>query len=131
MKIFHCNARVSWADNESVNFVDDNEVAVGFSVKKHCCETFGFTVSPRVGDTGNWAKEEEFPGYQFDPSFVEEDTDPAVDDEEEHPTQKVSFRLVCEDKPDLFLTLYNCHNGYYAHGFTVKIKGEVVNTGEV
>lgn len=38
----------------------------------------------------------------------------------------VAFKLTALGKPDLFLHLYNAHNGYYGHGFEVKHGGEVV-----
>ena len=32
-----------------------------------------------------------------------------------------SFKLTKPNNPDIFLVLYNCHNGYYSHGFDMKI----------
>ncbi len=39
------------------------------------------------------------------------------------------FRIVGKENKELFLHLFNCHNGYYGHGFEVKHGGEIVNEG--
>ncbi len=42
----------------------------------------------------------------------------------------IIFRLVngCEEK---FLHLYNVHNGYYSHGFEVKVGGKTTRDGSL
>jgi len=39
------------------------------------------------------------------------------------------FRLIDVNNEELFLTLWNCHNGYYAHGFEM-CDGETKLFGE-
>lgn len=40
-----------------------------------------------------------------------------------------SFRLVSETGRDLFLTIFNFHNGYYSHGFEMTVGDESLLDG--
>jgi len=42
----------------------------------------------------------------------------------------VAFKLISADKV-LYLHLSNSHNGYYSHGFTVEVGGEVIRGGSI
>lgn len=45
------------------------------------------------------------------------------------PEAMVKFKLIAENMPSLFLHLFNCHNGYYGHGFEAKIGDETWKEG--
>jgi hypothetical protein len=60
--------------------------------------------------------------YRFDPDYFE-DVIPARSKYGSNVLDEggmVRFRLVAEGKPDLYLHLFNSHNGYYSHGFNVE-----------
>jgi len=113
MKIFKDNSE---SCNESINFVDDNNVFVGYDYSQCCCEQFGYELNPEL---------ENYDGYNFDTSYCE-----SVDYNNEEDTAAIQFKLV-KDNKSIFLTLYNCHNGYYAHGFEMKKEGKTLHAGSL
>lgn len=121
MRIFETN---EWCN--SINFVDKNNVLVGFDYSQGCCEDFGYKIIDADG------KEVEFNDdflepYIFDSDFV----DNIQDDTDYECGGSVHFRLTASDKPDLFLKLYNYHNGYYSHGFTMRVGDKIVQNGNL
>lgn len=119
MKIFEKNGKI--------NFVDANNVFVGFDYTQCCCEDFGWSITPdrptklTVSDI-----EYDVDGYTIDTNFFEDDLPKTYTED----GGVAVFRLV-KDDCELFLTLWNCHNGYYAHGFTMEIGGTQVRTGYI
>lgn len=124
-----------------VNFVDSNNVVLGYDLLQNCCEDAFWTVGVNKDGTGDKLKcdddnplEIEFDHYTFDPEFYEDDPD----DSEDH---VAIFKLVYNDHwengrffdskefPDLYVRLENHHNGYYSHGFIFRadktIKGDL------
>lgn len=118
MYVKHTNGNYS----EKVNFIDENDVFVGYDMSTSCCENYGYIFTDTddfdsadgilydddYGSTDvktNNESDYNLDGYVFDTSWFEERD------------QIVVFRLTKEDSPDIFLTLYNSHNGYYGHGF--------------
>lgn len=61
--------------------------------------------------------------YVFDVEFMQ---DPGFDDEE----NGMTFRLT-GPRDDIYLTLYNCHNGYYSHGFEFKSGEKLIHKGSL
>ena len=125
MRVFERNGRV--------NFVDDNNVFVGYDNTQNCCEDFGWLISrERPGTTAEIALIEEltgaeFPGYQFDTTYC------GYGDQtlrQENDTSMVSFRLTDGDN-NIYVTLYNTQNGYYAHGYDMKLNGTSIHDGEL
>lgn len=122
MRIFQAKGKI--------NFVDTNDVYVGFDNFQCCCESFGFffsnTIPSKLPD--NFDKENK-PGdledYVFDMSFFKKNQPNDQWNEENF----VTFRLAAMRWREVFLTLYNCHNGYYGHGFTVEHGGITVREG--
>lgn len=105
---------------EKVNFTDKNDVFVGYDMGQCCCEEAGYFFSYQEDTLSSDDNEanEDLEGYVFDTSFFKEVNANDLDE-----GGQVCFKLVCEGKSDLFLHLYNCHNGYYGHGFEAEIKG--------
>lgn len=111
------------------NFVDENNVFVGFDNEQNCCENFGYMVTrtPPV-------KIEEFvedillDDYNFDPDFIQESVLPEGDLDA---GGSVMFKLVNrKNKSDIaYLTLYNEQNGYYSHGFEFGNGAVIVKEG--
>lgn len=109
----------------SLNFVDDNNVIVGYDYLGQCCENFGYWISPISNDKNDLSENSDdfdLEGYNFDPEYHKE-----YFGGEYEPNNEIEFRLVKEGQSDLFLVLYNYHNGYYSHGFEFK-KGDTVIT---
>lgn len=120
MKVFETSE--SWA--EKVNFVDDNNAFVGFDMEWSCCERFGHFLTRTKPVAGVKPAEGEilegidFPGYNFDTTFIEYGLYPCDDC-----GGSVTFRLT-NGSAEMFLTLYNHHNGYYRHGWEIKYDGK-------
>jgi hypothetical protein len=105
-----------------VNFVDENEVHLGYDLNDDCCAHGGWFIneSPEFwpkGEYGSeWPKEPspypDLPGWTFDTAYFKDRTLPFGYAE----GTAIQFRIVNGDK-EQFITLYNCHNGYYGKGF--------------
>ena len=120
-----------------VNFIDSNNVLLGYDLHQGCCENAFWTVSESLdgsnplhsGDNSSDPQEISLERYAFDPDFYQ------LHEDEAHEEYVAIFRLVaifhlvgfsywnCDgptvpDMPDLYVRLVNHHNGYYSHGFT-------------
>ena len=125
MKVFEGSGS-SWGSK--VNFVDDNDVFVGYDSHQNCCEHADWFIAEEITASTSHSENEtgiDLESYVFDKDSFEEvecgDADCSM----------VAFRLVSEGNPDLYLHLFNVHNGYYSHGFEVKHSGEVVESGSL
>lgn len=116
--------------NTSVNFVDNNNSVVGFDTNQSCCECAGWSIQPTEPPHADISEvsptDEALEPYQFAPDYFKELGFPAGSYDE---GGAVCFRLDAPDKPSLYLMLFNSHNGYYSHGFTVDVKGLPKKTG--
>jgi hypothetical protein len=124
---------------DSINFVDTNNVVVGFYNEQSCCENFGHYVSPTLFD-GSCSLDPEttlFEGWVFDPGFCFNKPDACtfLETSEDKYDQgaAVAFRLVRADGSEgyLYLHLFNSHNGFYSHGFSVDVGGMRVTDGSL
>ncbi len=129
MKVFK-DGESSWS--EKVNFVDDNDVFVGYDMGQDCCEH------------ADWFIHEEITSYSYDMEDTVDKNTPDITDycfdinffkqiesSDLDAGGMVAFKLTSKNKPDLYLHLFNAHNGYYGHGFTVKHGGETVKNGDL
>ena len=127
------NTRI-WNDTKlfpnKVNFIDNNNVILGYDLFQNCCEHAFWTISENkdgsdpIYESGKCEREEiELDGYAFDTDFYERD------DDESREQYVAIFGLVGsvyrDDLPDLYIRLENHHNGYYSHGFTFSGKNAV------
>ncbi len=103
-----------------VNFADKNNVCVGYDMEGQCCEDANWFISDKeensIIEPQNDIDVEE---YSFDPTYFVE-VDLVLGRDYDDGGGMVRFRLVSEGE-ELFLHMYNIHNGYYGHGFTFKI----------
>lgn len=112
-----------FGSNGKINFVDINNVFVGFDYEQSCCENFGYTLTEEF--TNNADAEEtnlDLEDYCFDIDYFKEESSLEHYDE----GHQVYFRLVNKEGKELFLMLFNHHNGYYSHGFEFKNGEEVL-----
>lgn len=114
-----------------VNFVDENNVLLGYDNESDCCARGGWFIADTPTD---WLKETfkeeamEMPGWVFDKSYFKENVLKKRDEYDEG--DAIQFRLVNGDK-EKFLTLYNFHNGYYSRGFKFTEGKSVLRDGSV
>lgn len=64
--------------------------------------------------------------YIFDPTYFVEESGAQFDS-----GGMVRFKLVAPNMPDVFLHLFNAHNGYYSHGFEMLNGTEVIQDGHL
>jgi hypothetical protein len=115
-----------------VNFVDKNNVLVGFDFAQSCCEDFDWFISDEIksetikNDKTFEQVNEELKDFYFDTSFIAYPEASGIDD------NMVVFKLIKRKngKPK-YLHLWNCHNGYYSHGFEMGIGNEIIHEGSL
>lgn len=114
VKIFDCVD--PWPTK--VNFVDSNNVVLGYDMEQDCCEVAEWKMKPS-------RQEWQLTSYVFDTEYY----DSGGKDE----TYWVKFRLVSSDenKPDVYITLKNTHNGFYAHGFKFAGPSGTIRSGDL
>lgn len=121
--------------DKKVNFVDTNNVLVGYDTYQSCCEDAGWYITNMVSpyDTRAVVENYDLGGYVFDPGFCVKGSEVFGDlntgglDEGD----QVFFAMVHPEKETLFLCLFNSHNGYYSHGFTMTVGGDAVAGGSL
>lgn len=114
---------------DKVNFVDSNNVFVGYDLGQDCCEHAGWFIKPEPTAYSYEFEPvlEQAPdveGYDFDPSYEKGDSGGDLDG-----GGMTIFRLTSGSLPDLYLHIFNAHNGYYCHGFEVKHGDVLVREG--
>lgn len=115
--------------SEKVNFVDKNNVFVGFDTYQSCCERFGWEIVreiPTKNILGLQSVDDDLESYVFDTTYYKD-----IGDDNDSELGAVAFKLVSDGKQDLFLILYNSHNGYYSHGFDVKKNEHLLYSGSL
>jgi hypothetical protein len=131
MKIFE--------QNEKMNFVDDNGVFVGFDCDQCCCESFGYEILHTVPDILNdqSLKDSIIGDHEKSESFLKFfnfDVDWKCKCKDELDTDGGGweiFRLTNANKVEIFLLIYNYHNGYYAHGFNFGTPDRIISSGSI
>ena len=124
MKIFDLQCKI--------NFVDVNNVVVGYDTESFFCEDFGWFIRKEIDIKMQQESEKisELESYSFNPKFFEKhefEPEDSLDDG----GGIIIFQLVSENKPDIYLHLYNIQNGYYSHGFEMKAGEKVVIEGSI
>jgi hypothetical protein len=129
-------------DSYKVNFVDENNVFVGFDADTQCCEQHGWYICKNITnkdpnlDNIECVVDDTFTlphvnrileGWVFDENFFEEITS----QKEYYDERNIGvFRLIQGDQ-SMYLHLYNQHNGYYSHGFTMMKGDEYLHEGHL
>lgn len=117
-----------------VNFIDSNGRLVGYDLDKQCCENAGWFIADSVCTTikEDISKDLPLEDYWFDEFFFQKASfNPPPHDSDHSILEGVIFSLYTQDKPDIFLHLFNHHNGYYHHGFHLLVKEVATQTGEI
>lgn len=123
MEVFHTHNKV--------NFVDENNVVVGYDMQSQCCEDYGYFFSRQkpnsVADIDG-INDADLEGFIFDQNFYECD---GFEDEKSGDYGSVAIFRLINGCNEIYLTLYNIHNGYYTHKFQVITGGEVIESGSL
>lgn len=131
MKIFDKKEDAHWSDK--VNFVDKNNVLVGYDMSSCCCEHFGWFLSEKEEVEINDENGEEIEStkkYDLEEYCFNTDYFCLIEGGEVLDSGGMAiFKLWAEGKPNLYLHLFNIQNGYYGHGFTSKIQEEIWKEG--
>ncbi len=115
-----------------VNFVDNHNVMLGYDMGQQCCEQADWFIASRPATQlprrfrKNNVKAPETPnlsGWRFDTKYFKELTFGTYGDD-----HVAIFRIV-RGKRKKYIHIFNCHNGYYGHGFEFKVDAEVVKEG--
>lgn len=117
-----------------VNFVDENGTLVGYDLDKQCCENAGWFISYSICTTieEDISEDLQLEDYWFDDLFFQKVSFNLHPYDSDNPVlEGVIFSLYTEDKPNIFLHLFNHHNGYYTHGFHLLSKEVATQTGEI
>ena len=99
--------------DSKINFVDENNVFLGYDMEQDCCEKADWFISdkqervPMERD----CDDPDLDGYNFDINFFIEVTASELD-----AGSMVIFRIT-NGANEKFIHIYNSHNGYYSHGF--------------
>lgn len=107
-----------------VNFVDENNVLVGYDTNQDCCEHAGWRIKESLtpysykDNTPENETSLDLSQYSFDIEFFE-----SLDGGDLDAGRMVIFKLIAPNLDDLFLHLFNAHNGYYSHGFVLESDG--------
>jgi hypothetical protein len=123
--------------DHSINFVDERDTYVGYDLSQSCCEHASWRIVSKAGRVVADGDEKlnleqvnrELAPFKLDREFFEEGG--GVDTSDGNWAKFRFYRkpeCTYEDA-ELFLVLYNCHNGYYGHGFVVEHGGEQVHEG--
>lgn len=118
-----------------VNFVDENNVFLGYDINQECCEYADWFIADTPMATIP-PKREGIPDlkeFVFDTAFFEQVDGAEFEGGEQdfdRWTKMVIFRIVNGDS-EKFIHIYNSHNGYYAHGFDFTVDGRVNREGRI
>jgi hypothetical protein len=105
---------------DKVNFVDKNNVFVGYDMGQACCENAYWLISESDKYDPEISYEDKEVDYlQYTYTRCESILEDYVFDTKKFYEKYYNpvFKLIAKGKKDLYLHLYNEHNGYYAHGF--------------
>ncbi len=125
MKVF-TNSEGCWSSK--INFADENNVVLGYDTNQDCCEHADWFVSEEIEQYEygtDYDCKKEFPSekYVFDKDFFRS---PENGGDLEDGSMVV-FKLVSPAEPDLYLHIFNSHNGYCGHGFLFEIDGVTIH----
>lgn len=115
--------------DSKINFVDENDVLVGFDNSHGCCESFGWFYSASVPnafeDRDGALKDVDLKSYVFDRGFFHQ-----IDEGSYGSGGMAVFKLI-NGWNIIYLCLHNSHNGYYSHGFTQEVGGATIREGSL
>lgn len=121
-----------------VNFVDENNVFLGYDLSQSCCEKAGWFISDVRNTPETWDDVNKI--FEINEDISQDLSDFVFDTQvfEHHSAKEccdfsmIVLRIVNSDaSQEKFIHIYNCHNGYYAHGFEMKKDDKIIQEGQI
>jgi len=114
------------------NFVDVNDVLVGFDNSSNCCESFGWFYSDTIPQqVKDGPAPSDLDAYVFDPEFFQQMAVPFISGiDRAQDDSIVIFKLLSGSKV-LYLCLHNTYDTYYSHGFQLEVGGKILREGSI
>lgn len=109
-----------------VNFVDENNVFLGYDMNQDCCEHADWFIADTPQEVLPETEREGIPdlkGFVFDTAFFKQ-----VEGGDFDCGGMAIFRIVNKEA-EKFVHIFNTHNGYYGHGFDFAIGGKTAREG--
>lgn len=133
MKVFYTEVRGGIYGK--VNFVDENNVFVGYDMRAECCEYASWFIADSICERmpSEMENGDGLESFNFDPDFFEEKWYLEYNDGDYNVLDKgymIIFRMT-DGSREKYLHIFNCQNGYYSHGFTMKVGGKTVRDGDL
>ena len=121
MKLFN-EKNGKWSSK--VNFVDENNVILGYDLSQDCCEHAGWFIADAPVGVIMEQKDQnpDLTGYSFDVEYYELRKNTSELDE-----GGIAIFKITNGIDDKFIHLFNAHNGYYNHGFIFIDKEKTIN----
>lgn len=118
------------------NFIDENNVVVGYDADQSCCENAGFYIIPKEplhyeGEPKDTVEPTyaNLAPYRFDPAYFLDIGQGKDSPDTLDAGGAVAFKMTAKGRPDLYLVLFNSQNGYYGHGFAMSIDDKTTQKG--
>lgn len=134
------------AQGTKINFVDTNDILVGFNNSQDCCENFGWFYSEKI-PTGIQDRNtpQDLENYFFNKDFFQKIVLPEnaqvldgggivvfkLVEGLNLPSAYYAVKNPQITPKEIYLCLYNAHNGYYSHGFNMDVGGETLHSGTI
>ncbi|UCG54718.1 MAG: hypothetical protein JSV32_00415 [Dehalococcoidia bacterium] len=130
MKVFDKNEDEFWG--QKVNFVDENNVVLGYDMDSHCFELYGWylldKVSENISDEENCMAD----GFNWDHWVFDKNFFVWIDLDDRHEDGGIAvFKIRNKINQEMYIHLYNSHNGYYSHGFKLSENGQTIEEGSI
>ncbi len=120
---------------DRINFVDKNNVLVGYEYESQCCEIFGYFISEDYEDEvfdienciDNTITDKSIINAMKDRGFVFEDNNIYQNKGKFHKVTYKVFNLTNKKQ----LVIYNIHGGWYLHGFNLYENKIKLDSGKI
>ncbi len=115
---------------DSINFIDEHDNFVGYQLSQICCEQATWAIVSEQPTNKKKAiqstvQPEELEGYYLDTRWFKQKNFKDTD------TDAVIFRMKKDKHPHRYIVFTNTQNGYYSHGYTCSIGGQVWKSGKL
>jgi len=100
-----------------INYVDKNNVILGFANSQDCCEDFGHGVYAKIPTS---TQDPELDNVDLEPYSFAANAKPIDCLESGECGGGLAFKITAKNKKSLYVVIWNHHNGYYSHGFVWK-----------
>jgi len=109
--------------DQKINFVDEKNVFLGYSLEQNCCENAGWFISDKPEENIHHETGHDLEGFVFDTKYFKE-----LDGENFDCGGMKIFKII-KGKEELFIHIFNVQNGYYSHGFELNVGGQQIRYG--